>query len=52
MRLLLLLLLPLLLTGCTPDGYPSTDVEMVCVTIMFLGVLALVGWVLHLMARS
>jgi hypothetical protein len=44
---LLLFMLPgmLMLTGCTEDGLPSTDTEMICVTIIVIAGFAVIGYV-------
>jgi hypothetical protein len=44
---LLLFLVPgmLMMTGCTEDGLPSTDTEMICVTIIVIAGFATIGYV-------
>jgi hypothetical protein len=51
-KLSLLLLLSMLLTACTPEGYPSTDTEAIVVGVVLLGVMVLFGWYFHCLTRN
>lgn len=50
-RLAWLAPLALLTSACTDGGYPSSDVEMIVVGVVVLGVLALVGFIVWCATR-